>query len=260
LIFAFSTIIMNYQLNLPQYTGPLEKLLELIEERKMEVTQISLAQVTDDFIRHLKTLAEAHADLRLISDFISVASRLIFIKSKFILPDLDLTPDEEGAAKDLEIRLRLYQELKPIIRQMARLWKTNEREWARPFLLDKGFSSLPPEAKVFYPGGSVDMERIVEALNKLFESVKSIILETETIEQSIVTLEEKIEEIIRRLEESGESSFKNLYGARSRIEVITIFLAILHLAREQRVHLEQIEHFSDIIIKTPVQKIDVESS
>ena len=71
------------------------------------------------------------------------------------------------------------------------------------------------------------------------------------IKEKIVTLEEKIQEVVQWLEREGTSTFKNLSNARSRIEAITIFLAILHLAREQRIQLEQLEHFSDIIITTP---------
>ena len=246
---------MVYELNLPQYTGPLPKLLELIEERKMEVTQISLAQVTDDFLKYLKTLTEARVDLRLIADFISVASKLIFIKSKFLLPELDCAPEEEGAAKDLELRLRLYQELKPLMAGILRVWKTSGREWGRPFLLDRGISwLLGGGPRVFYPGENLSIQVMTEALGRIFESFKAIILETETIQEAIVTLEEKIQEVITRLETEKTSTFNNLSNARSRIEAITIFLAILHLAREQRIHLEQSEHFSDIIISSTNNK------
>ena len=239
----------TYELKLPQYTGPLPKLLELIEERKMEVTQISLAQVTDDFLKYLKTLTEAKVDLRLIADFISVASRLIFIKSKFLLPELDVSPEDESAAKDLELRLQLYRQLKPLIAGMLQLWKANGKEWARPFLLDRGMSSLSAEARVFYPGEGLSREAMMQALNGIFEGFRAIVLETETIKDKIVTLEEKILEVVRCLERSGESTFKNLSTKKSRIEAITIFLAILHLAREQRIYLEQAEHFSDIMIR-----------
>ncbi len=73
---------MPYELKLEKFSGPLEKLLELIEERKLAVSEVSLAQVTDDFLKYLKTLTDAHADLRMIADFIVTASRLILIKSK----------------------------------------------------------------------------------------------------------------------------------------------------------------------------------
>ena len=241
---------MPYELKLPQFTGPLPKLLELIEARKMEVTNISLAQVTDDFLKYLKTLTEERVDLRLIADFISVASRLIFIKSKFLLPELDLAPDEEDAAKDLEFRLRLYQQLKPLIAGMLRLWKTSGREWSRPFLLDKGVFPLPPGQTVFCPGQGINLNVLSVALDGIFASFAAIAPETEAIKEKIVSIEEKIQEIIQRLETEGGSTFKNLSSARSRKDVIVIFLAILHLAREQRIYLEQTEHLSDIIIGT----------
>ncbi len=241
----------TYELKLPQFTGPLPKLLELIEERKMEVTDISLAQVTDDFLKYLKTLTEEHADLRLIADFISVASRLIFIKSKFLLPELDLTSEEEGAAKDLELRLRLYQQLKPLMAGMLHLWKTGGREWSRPFLLTRGTFSLPQGQAIFYPGQGISSQGLARSLDAVFESFAAIAPETETIKEKIVSIEEKIQEIIQRIQKEGGSSFKNLSGAKSRKDVIVIFLAILHLAREQRIYLEQTELLSDIMIRPP---------
>jgi segregation and condensation protein A len=129
---------MNYELKLEQYSGPLEKLLELIEERKLEVTEISLGQVTEDFLRHLNDLKaktgalqegdpvehSVRAHLRLLVDFIIVASRLILIKSKSLLPGLELSGEEEADIKDLERRLFIYKELKPAMRLIASLWKS----------------------------------------------------------------------------------------------------------------------------------------
>src|SRR5260221_679919 len=101
---------MSYELTLNQFSGPLEALLELIESKRLPVNEISLAKVTDDF---LKFLADNPAiDFAMLADFISVASRLILIKSKSLLPDLVLTGEEEMEIKDLEKRLALYRDLR----------------------------------------------------------------------------------------------------------------------------------------------------
>src|ERR1700691_5014627 len=115
-----------YELKMGEFSGPLEKLLELIEAQKMDVSEVSMARVTDDFLKYLEALktsglADAVADgmaldaldkvrldLRVLADFISVASRLIFLKSKYLLPGLALTDEEEADIKDLESRLQIY--------------------------------------------------------------------------------------------------------------------------------------------------------
>ena len=74
-------------------------------------------------------------------------------------------------------------------------------------------------------------------------------LETDTIREKIVTLEEKITEVLSRIEREGDMHFKNLSSDKTRGEMIIIFLAILHLAREQLIFLEQMENFSDIMVK-----------
>ncbi|MDP2598983.1 MAG: ScpA family protein [Candidatus Liptonbacteria bacterium] len=250
---------MSYELKLEKFTGPLEKLLELIEERKLEISEVSMAQVTDDFLKYLKTLTDAHVDLRMIADFIVTASRLVLIKSKYLLPDLTLTGEEEVEIKDLERRLKLYQELRPAMKVLARLWSANGQEFSRPYFLARGFAPASPKLQrgepdagssgIFYPGTELDITNIAGALQNVFESLQAFTMETETIREKIVSLEEKMAEIIKRFEGEAETRFTNLSSAKPRGEVIVIFLAILHLAREQLVLLEQTDKFSDIIIK-----------
>ena len=240
---------MSYELKIASFTGPLEKLLELIEEKKLDVSQVSMAQVTDDFLRYLKTLSDERADLRMIADFIVTASRLILIKSKYLLPDLALTGDEEEQIKDLESRLKLYQELKPAMKMLAKLWHANGQEFSRPYFLARGFAPDGVGSGIFYPGTELNMTNLAGALQNVLESLQAFTMETETIRDKIMTLEEKMHEIVQRFEADVETNFSNLSAAKSRGEIIIIFLAILHLAREQLVQLEQLDRFSDIIIR-----------
>ncbi len=254
------SIFMPYELKLEKFTGPLEKLLELIEERKLEVTEISLAQVTDDFLKYLKTLTDARVDLRMIADFIVTASRLILIKSKYLLPSLSLTGEEEADIKDLASRLKLYQELKPAMKVLAQLWKSNGQEFSRPYFLARGFAPEGADSGIFYPGEELDITNLAGALTNVFESLQAFTMETETIREKIVTLEEKMQEIIERFRAETETNFKDLSNAKSRGEIIVIFLAVLHLAREQLILLEQSDYFSDIIIRKRAPVTENENS
>lgn len=246
---------MPYELKIEKFAGPLDKLLELIEEKKLDVTEISLAQVTDDFLQYFKALTEIERDLRLVADFISVASRLILIKSKLLLPGLVLTEDEEAGIKDLEKRLNIYQELKPVLKVLAKLWQAKEKEFSRSYFLSKGHSVDTGDPLIFYPGGGLELNALAGSMKKLFDTLKVEKIETETIKGKIISLEDKIKEIIKRVEHELETNFSNLSNSKSRSEVVIIFIAILHLAREQLISLEQSGHFSDIMIRKKNHKV-----
>jgi len=129
-----------YEIKTEQFSGPLEKLLELIESQQMNITSVSLASVTADFLHylnHLQTAETANPNLdkdslhRLISDFIVVASRLLLIKSKHLLPQIELTPEEGTEIFDLEERLKIYKEIKLASIHVKSLWTDNRHSSAR---------------------------------------------------------------------------------------------------------------------------------
>jgi segregation and condensation protein A len=260
-----------YELTVGEFSGPLEKLLELIEAEKMDVSEVSMARVTDGFLKYLESLKnnkipvgaseiaglgdvdEAtrrlfRADLRVLADFISVASRLIFLKSKYLLPGLTLTDEEEADIKELEERLKHYQDLKPALRHLNKLWSERHTSYSRPYFLGRG-SGLAAGQKIFYPGKNLDAPALYAAFARLFDTIKTFELETETIKEKIVTLEEKITEVLGRVQKEGMMRFEHLSSEKSRSELIVIFLAVLHLAREQLVLIEQMDNFSDIMVK-----------
>lgn len=246
---------MPYEVKTERFSGPLEKLLELMEAQQLEVGAVSLAKVTDGFLKYLAEFREEGApagagdrfrvDLRILADFISVASKLIFLKSKYILPGLALTADEEADVKELEERLKRYQTFRPALLYLQKLWRTNHRAYSRPYFLGRGGAGQA----VFYPGETVDIPGMQAALARILDTVQAYAFETETIREKIVTLEEKIAEITARMQNEGEMRFGKLSAEKSRSELVVLFLAILHLAREQLVLLDQIENFSDIMVR-----------
>ncbi len=239
---------MTYELKLQNWSGPLEKLLALIEEREMEISAVSLAAVTDDFLKYLENLraaggASAPEDLRILSDFIVVAARLILIKSKSLLPELALTAEEERDIKDLEARLALYRRLQDSLKHVQSAWRGRRREFGRPYFMNQAAGPA-----VFYPGGNLAPAELAAALARVYESLQKFALETATIENAIISLEEKMQEIVRRMEEAATARLSDL-GRGSKEELLVAFLAVLHLAREQLVFLEQSAAFSDIIVR-----------
>ncbi len=238
-----------YHVNTEQFKGPLEKLLELIEAKKMEITQLNLGFVTDDFLRYLESIKrdstqKTEEELRLLADFIVVASRLILIKSKALLPNLELSTEEQEDIKELEKRLLFYKEVKPAIAIIKKLYAENRFSVSRPF-----FANRPV---VFNPPKNVSLDNMSKSMGGIFESIKQMSLEVQKIETTLVKLEEKIEEIMLKIQD-GIKNFSHLIKEKSKKEIVVMFLALLHLLREQTISVEQTEGFSEITIKKSEQ-------
>lgn len=227
----------NYELKIEQFSGPIEKLLELIEAKKMEITELNIAEVTADFLDYLKKIEKTHP--RILADFVVVAAALILIKSKALLPGLPLNTEEEADIKNLENRLRRYSEFKPAIIILKNLYEQRNFSVSRSLF----FNRQP----IFYPAKNIDIPSLHNSLNDVFEIFKQYNIETQTIESSLIKLEEKIEEIAKKVE-SGIGQFSEIIKSKSRAEIIVLFLALLHLLRDQLVKVEQKEGFDDIII------------
>lgn len=232
----------NYQVTLEKFTGPLDKLLQLIEEKHLEITQISLAEVTADFLRYVKELGEKVSP-NVLADFLVVAAKLVLIKSKTLLPMLDLSKEEEEEIKDLEGRLKIYRKFKLAGDHIKELWDRNRIAYARTLFLSLG------EQVIFYPPVELKLSDLTRAISSLAAALQALLPETQTIKKAVVTIEQKIEELLNRFQETARHSFKTLTQEKSRGEAIVLFIAILHLLKDRIVQVEQKEQFSDILIQ-----------
>ena len=244
----------NYQVKTKEFSGPLEKLLELIEEHKLEITRLNLAEVTGDFLKYLRKFG-GNFEPAVLADFVVVAAKLVLIKSKTLLPSLELTEEEESSIQDLELRLLIYQQFsakgafnvavsnKTASQYVNDFWEASNVAYARPFLM-----SLR-ETSFFYPAPNLTSENLKTAMKNLVSALADLIPETTMVRAAIVTLEEKIKELLERCKVAVQESFKKLAHERSRSEVVVMFLAMLHLFREKIIEVEQKSQFGDIIIK-----------
>lgn len=230
---------MQYELTLGHYSGPLDKLLELVLEKKMEITEISLAEVTADFLDYLKKLEEEHASPSLITDFLVVASKLVLIKSKILLPSLTFEEEEEVDIKAFEQRLKIYAEFKNTQKLIKEKWRDLPQMTSREFLMTSG--------QAFYPPSKITKEDIVFSISKVLEEFEKIFKPVKVIKVEIVNLKEKIEEILNKIT-AKPVGFNELRSKRKKNEVIALFLAILHLIKDQLVRVEQRIHFGEITI------------
>lgn len=230
---------MAYELRTSEYKGPLDKLLELVEEKKLEITTVSLAEVTNDFLEYLKKIESEQRDHDLIADFLMIASRLVLIKSKVLLPTLTLSEEEEVDIKNLEARLKLYQELKQTQAHIREGWHAAPLMRSREFMMASG--------AIFYPASNGAPDTMHASVAKLVGELQKILRPIAFVKREIVNLKEKIQDIFKRLTEVP-LSFSKLRQNGSREEVVVLFLAILHLIKDQLVSVEQDDRFGDILI------------
>lgn len=230
---------MDYELTLPAYKGPLETLLDLVLEKKMEITMVSLAEVTGDFLNRVTALEEDPRYRGLVADFLVVASKLIFIKSKVLLPSLPLTPEEEEDIKNLEGRLKFYQRIKSAEAHLKELWGPEAKMSTREFLMSSETSFLPPEG--------ISPEKLLELIRRVRGELEKISVPVEKIEGTVISLKQKIQEVLERITKNP-SSFSEFSGNRSRGEIVVLFLAVLHLIKDQMLDAEQKGHFKEILV------------
>ncbi len=230
---------MPYELSLESYQGPIGKLLELIEEKKMEITLVNLAEVTGSFFEYLKKLEAEHKDHSLVADFLVVASKLLLIKSKVLLPTLPLTEEEESDIKNLEARLRLYQELKKAQVHIKSNWHPVPVLMTREFLMAR--------APAFYPPSKIEPKDIKAGLQNLLGEIEKFLKPVVRIKSEIINLKAKIEEIFARLTEKP-MGFGKLKNGKARSEIVVLFLAILHMIRDQLISVDQPGQFGEITI------------
>lgn len=209
---------------------PYEKLLELVESKQLDITTISLAEVTADFIKHIESL-ENQIDPGFLSDFVTIAAKLLLIKSKALLPEMSLTENEEADIKDLQSRLVLYKEFRAVSKRIKKLWRNNAVAFSRPLLLNN--------QSFFYPPKNLSPIDLLTALANLAIEIQQLLPEQKEITTTLVSLEEKMEELISRLNQTPQQQLQQLVADRSRKEIVVIFLAILHLLKNQLIKVDQ---------------------
>lgn len=221
-----------------EYIGPFDKILDLIEEEKISIEKLALSKITDEFLTYTNTLKESNP--LVLADFLVVASKLVLIKSQILL-NQSLTREEEKEVEDFKKILVFLNELKPAKEAVKSRWETRDYLFSRPYLYGQ-----PP---VFYPPSNVSPPVLKNSLEKIAKGLEKFFLETKEIKIKTIKLGEKIQDLIRRIEKKGEISFNGLIGKSSRSEAVVYFLALLHLLHEEKIIVEQENHFSKITLK-----------
>jgi len=227
----------NYTVRTAAYEGPFELLIELIEKRKLLVSDIALATVTDEFIQHVKS--QADFPMEDATNFIAVAATLLLIKSKSLIPELELSEEEEGSIADLERRLALYEKTREAARELGKIF-------GRSVMLPAGEKA--PEIQ-FAPSKDMTTESLSKALAAALAALEKVEDLPEVRVKPTISIEEMMDNLLSRVQRALTLSFKDFSGeAKERVEVIVSFLALLELVKMGHVDADQGDNFGDIKI------------
>jgi len=231
---------LNYNVQTPVYEGPLNLLLNLIEHAELDITTVSLAMVTDQYLVHINSMDQLNADE--ISAFLVIAAKLIQIKSEALLPRPPARePGEEDDGKSLIDQLKLYKRFKEIGAWLNAREQANLRTYLRV--------APPPKLEPKLDLSNITLERLVAAAEEAFakEQIKKPL--ATVISAPRITIREKIEMITKVMKDLERSSFSSLIkGSSSRLEIVVTFLAMLELIKRYRVQACQEGLFSEIEI------------
>jgi len=232
-----------YQVRLPVFEGPLDLLLHLIEQQELDITVISLAQVTDQYLAYLRIVQEVHPDD--LADFMVVAAQLLLIKSRALLPQPPKTVEEQDqVGEDLVRQLYEYRRFKRIAQILQQRDQEGQHMYPRTVPPSKLMRSWKPTANL----EGVSLDGLITALHALLSQQVEVGSEFSVVPYT-VTIEDKIARIDALFHSSQVLTFDSLLeDAGSRIEVIVTLLAILEMIRNGRVSVRQEHLFGEIWI------------
>jgi len=225
------------EIKLEKFEGPLDLLLQLIELEKLNITEVSLSKVTEQFLLYLDKLEEERSEE--LAEFLVIATKLVYMKSRVLLPYLN---KEEDNGPSLADQLKLYQSYVEASKKMNVLWQQNKVAYGR---------IEPPIKSVEFklPENSA-AKNLHKAMEKLVAKLRPPTpLPKITIDRAI-SVKQKVESIWNALKEHKKVSFRDLLGSsQNKTDVIVSFLALLELMRDQKAYIHQDDIFGDMEVK-----------
>ena len=229
-----------FALDLPKFHGPLELLLHLIERRELDITEVSLVAVTEQYLAHVRE--GDHIDLGALASFIAMGARLLLLKSRALLPR-DPEDEDEPEDSDPQALLAALEEYRRY-RQAAEHLRYLESEHRTGYRRE----AAPPELPL--PSGldGVTTDQLYTLFREVLERLPEDEPQTE-VEREAVLLRDRVSLLTERLERERTVSFRELIGAASsRLVVIVDFLAVLELIRRRYVEARQDDAFGEITL------------
>jgi segregation and condensation protein A len=237
-----------YKVSLPIFHGPLDLLLHLIRQSKVDIYDIPIAMITEQFNSYLEAMEEL--DLEVAADYIYMAALLIHIKSKMLLPRDESTDELEDPRKELVDRLLEYQRFRSVAESFAELDVLRMGIWSRPAV---------PRPEI--DGSDIDMSEVslfdlIDAFRNALGRYKLSHPQAIELHRTIHKLSDKMSELYGKVLERAQVQLQWFLEGRDRDELIAVFLGMLELVRLGAVSLRQGENFADILISKTDKEID----
>lgn len=238
---------MDYNIQTQKYEGPLDLLLDLITRKKINISEISIIEITEQYLSYVDEMEEV--DLELASDFISMASKLLEIKSRYILYVKNSNPEESDPREELFRQLEEYQKYKQITELLIDGIDEYDKRYYRKIELELEDDDVSSDLT------NITIELIEELLPKIFpkEKKKENTSNNEKLEtivkKPIIHVEEKIQSIRKYLESENGVYFDKILLSSDKDEKIANFLAILELIKMKEIAIVQDKFLDKILIK-----------
>lgn len=238
-----------YEVKLAIFEGPLDLLLHLIEREELDITKVSLAQVTDQYLEYIGLLVELNAGA--LADFLVIAAKLLLIKSEMLLRRPPRAPgeEEEDVGDELARQLIEYKKFKEAALELRQREEMGLRAYVRvapPPKLERPFGWAQDRPLDL---GDISLADLVEAVRLALNVRPPAPSVSEVVAPFTITVAEKMALIEERLERHRRVSFNRLLAhAASRLEIIVTFLAVLELIKLKGIEVQQERLFGEIVI------------
>ena len=224
---------------LQNFEGPLDLLLSLIEQRQLDITQISLAEVTEQFLLYLKNLKTV--DPTILADYLSIAAKLLVIKSRAILPTLEVEMEEDDPGQDLESRLILYKQYKEVSKFLKTLDSKRKQSWTRILTFEQRIN--------FFPDPNITTLTLHNSILLVLKDLRELDNLPKTKIKEAMSIQEKIQTIQNILSQQVQTKLSDLLkSAKNKNEAIITFLALLELIKQRIFVADQESLFTEAII------------
>lgn len=238
------------QVKIENFEGPLDLLLQLIEKQEMDITRVSLASIAEQYVDYIKNSPDIKPEE--IGDFLVVAGKLLFLKSKILLPYCE-GEEEEDDSEELEQQLKIYKEFLEASKKIDTIAKQKQFTFAPHISKRNRTGTVGGEEPLFSPPSKLTSRDLESTYKRLLKDLRNSELLKEKMEEDKIdkriNLEDKIESIRNMVARKIKFSFDKITrNAQNKTEVIVSFLAVLELTKQKVIITDQQELFSTINI------------
>jgi segregation and condensation protein A len=232
-----------YKIKLDQFEGPLDLLLFFIKRDELNIYDIPISRITGEFLEYVNLIKLM--DLEVAGDFILMASTLMHIKVRMLLPrEVDERGEEIDPRADLIKALLEYKKYKEVAEDLT-FFESNQRKVSFRGDFSEDAMESPPEYEILLK--NISVYDLAKAFKKAIEGVKPQVVHE--VKKINVSIDEQIKFIIDRVSEKGEIHFLSLvHGMREKIRIVITFIALLELTKMEKIGIKESPEFNDFLI------------